>query len=177
MKKLTGKRERNRTGYSITELPLALLILFVFGAFPLMALSLTALRMAFVNLTCNEAVRAAAGTQTFSLAQTAAKTTVANLSQAFTGLVYNFQGGSNGSLTIYQTPLSPNGPPDPQPYNGGPIQTSQYLYQYQLSMPTQIQPILQYSGGLFGNVPGWSAPIQMNVTASAYCENPQGLNQ
>lgn len=176
---------RRAAGTSAAEMPLALLIVFIFGVFPFMALSTLCLRAAFVHMACFDAVHAAAVSHTFKRpdmampsAVQAANEKVAWICQSWTGVNIKYEDGNAAKLVIvarniedpnssstYETPLTP------------PVQTDKFVYQYQVTVSTELDPIVRSNGGLLANIPGFSAPFPVKATATTCCENPSGLIQ
>lgn len=176
---------RRTVGATLAELPLALLIVLIFGGFPFIALCSITLRSTFVHLASFEAARAAAAARTFQTSEAGYGSAVREASEKvsfvldhFSGIKLLKQSGQVAKTVIVVTELK--NPQNTQTFESPlppPVLTNKYLYQYQVTVKGEVEPIVHYSGGLLGNIPGFSAPIPVTVTSTAFCENPGGLIQ
>ncbi len=169
-------------GTTMAELPLVLWVVFVGIGMPLLSLTLITARYALFVEAAREAADAACSCQIFmpaagssamdavSLAQTTAQTVAAT----FPGISLN-----NVTCSIVVTPLAGGtstvgaantaliSAPDP----------SQNLYQLQVNLAGQIQPMLNVPTPEFVNIPGLSAPVAANISMTRVFQNPVGLTQ
>lgn len=136
-----------------------------------------------MHLACFDAVRAAAAAHTFQTSEAGkpsavsiANDKVTSMIGNFTGIIVNTPSGSPATTVVIATSMA--NPSIRNVYTGplpSPIHTDKCIYQYQVSVDSNVEPIVKSSGGFLGNIPGFSAPIPVKVTASAWCENPSGL--
>lgn len=162
-------------GFSMLEMPAALMIVLFFASLPFIGLVAMGIRVTCVHLMCYQATRAAAVAQTYSQGSAAALSAVTSLSSCYPGIDFS---GFNPSVDVlvYQTPLNGSAPPQLYQSKNGPPDPSRYVYQYAVTIPTNIGPFLPCFLSFLA-VPGLNEPMPMNVTKFAYCENPAGLMQ
>jgi hypothetical protein len=172
-----SKQRRNRlaNGFSMLEMPCALLIILFFASLPFIGMVAIGIRVACVHLMCYQVTRAAAVAQTYSQGSAVALSTVTSLAGCYPGI--DFSGfDPNTDVLVYQTPVNGSAPPKLYNIKNGPPDPNQYVYQYTVTIPTNIAPFMPCFLS-FASVPGLNEPLPLNVTKSAYCENPAGLMQ
>jgi hypothetical protein len=161
-------------------MPVALWII-VMMCFSLLILATETVRFGFFWNASREAAQQAAKCQTFQTdsvvgpsSVTAANTTANKATNAFTGLtllsvnVYILQTNVLSGVTIKN------------PANlklGAAADTNNNIYDLQVELTGQIEPLVPVGSGMFGNVPGLTGPYPVVVRAQYSSEVPQGLNQ
>lgn len=172
------KAVRNSKGTSILELPVSLWLTLIVVFIPMLALVSITLRYTLFNIAVQSAVQSAAKARTFEQSSNegpSVKELAGNVFQkhvaAFPGLI-----SSGMSVNILVTSI-----------NGGfffrsqkltlPADTNSFIYQIEGNAVGNIDPIFPVSPGVFGNIPGLTAPMKVGISAKQMAENPQGLNR
>lgn len=173
------------TGTTIAEVPLGLWIIFIGIGLPLFALATITIRFALFYEAAREAVQAASCCQTYftdpsapatSLSAVHTATNVANnVVNTFSGLTIN-----SVQLYIVTTPVSSNGTlspiiTGPNTPLSSPANPDQNMYQIQVVLSGQVQPLVTMPFLAANSVPGLTGPFQTSVTAERVFENPDGL--
>jgi hypothetical protein len=175
MRKSTGK---NAAGSTIAEVPAVLFILFVLFMVPFIDLATVGLRSTFLFAATHFATIEAARAKTFQTSVTPQQPSAmtlasqqANLTAAsFTGVQVSKITTSiliTDVNTLQQTRVS-------TPLAQAPDSTSN-TYQIEVKINGVVKPLLEYNCGLFGNIPGFTAPVPLTFVDRQFCENPQGL--
>lgn len=166
-------RKRKTNGSSLIELPICLFILFVLFLFPLIDVATIAIRSTTSFAAAQNAAIRAARTSSFQSARTAAVNAARETAARCPGVSLDpsdvrvwiaavpFDGGAQ---IRQQTPLRQ-------------IQKDRYLYQIEVEVRSQVQPLVTCNPGLFGVVPGLTAPMSINSVGREICEQPQGLTR
>lgn len=172
----------------MVELPLALWIIIVCLALPLMMLATLAIRWGFFWNAARESAQNAAKCQTF-LADDPSAGLISSVNtarfwatrsaQAFTGITLGPIPGQGCQVFILMTDLTgttSNRPADtPLGSAADPINN---VYTIQVQLSGSFDPLLPMPGGIFGvGVPGLTAPAPVAVLSTAGAEVPQGLNR
>jgi hypothetical protein len=169
---------RNAAGNAIAEVPAVLFILFVVFMVPFIDLATVGLRSTFLFAATHFATIEAARARTFQNSVTpqqpsamALASQQANLTAAsFTGVQVSKITTSiliTDVNTLQQTRVS-------TPLSQAPDSTSN-TYQIEVKINGMVKPLVEYNCGLFGNIPGFTAPMPLTFIDRQYCENPQGL--
>ena len=171
---------RRQHGTTLAEMPLALWIIAIM-CFTLLILAVETMRFGFFWNACREAAAQAAKCQTFQndssigpSAVTTATTWASKATSAFTGLtlnavhVYILQSDVNATTTVQN--------PDSIALATA-ADTTQYIYEIQVELDGQIEPIVPLGAGVFGSIPGLTGPFPVVVRSQYAAEDPQGLNQ
>ncbi len=173
-------RPRYPRGSFIVDLPSTLWVLLILITFPLLDLATVSLRYTFLVASARDAAHEAARAKSFlsnssssDLSSTNMAVQQANQTAAgFSGIQINNVNTSivisnlaTGTVSKQSTPLTQA--PD----------TSQNLYLIEVVVAGQANPLIQYSGVFFGNIPGLTQPMNVTVASQEMCENPQGLTQ
>ncbi|MBX9722196.1 MAG: hypothetical protein K2X81_12425 [Candidatus Obscuribacterales bacterium] len=184
----------SKRGATLVETPVALTIFFFFLLFPLIDLSTIALRCASAYSSATNAAHRAALAPSFLN-----NTTVADSSGASTvklsavnsavlaaretksaGLAGTDFDDSDVSVKIVGVPLKPSSGIAPVLGNNRQPLTEinpDYVYQIEVSIATKIQPLFLLSPQIFGEVPGLTVPLPLNVTSQQVCEDTSGLTR
>ncbi len=186
---IAGSRRRNhRIGSTIAEAPLALWIVIMAMAFPLLILVMTSLKYAFFWNAARDACKQACSAQTFEnpppsgQSAVAIATSVANAAAAsFDGITIippvnvfiirtDLTTGNPEKLAVPNQRLQGSGyaPPDPE----------NYFYSIQVELDGNVEPLIRHPGvGALGiPIPGLTAPFRVSVTSQQPFENTQGLD-
>jgi hypothetical protein len=174
------RKIREQAGALVAELPIAMWVLFLGLAIPLADLATIGLRSTFVVAAAHDAAHAAARCKSFQTdvdtshpsAQTTAQSVASNVLTSFKFssnytvttqiVVTNI---STGKVTRQTTPLL------------APADTNSAVYDIEVVVSAQVDPLVTYSSSMFGKVPGLSAPMTMSCGSREFAEFPQGLNQ
>ncbi len=181
--KQRSQSRSNKRGLTITEMPVALWVIFVGFCFPLLCLLLTTIRFGLLWEAAREAADAASQAQYYADtgstpqqgAVTLAQNVATNVASMFSGVALN-----SVHCFILITPTNSAGATSQQPWGpdmclSTPPDPSQNLYQIQVVLSGQIQPIITMSGGLLGPIPGLTQPYPIQIAISRVFENPPGL--
>jgi len=173
-------RRRKRTGTTLAEMPLALWII-VMMCFSLLIMATETVRFGFFWNASREAAQQAAKCQTFQTdsavgpaSVTSANSMANKATNAFTGLtlltvnVYILQTNVLSGVTI-RNPANQKLP--------AAADTDNNIYDLQVELTGQIEPLVPAGAGWFGSVPGLTGPFPVVVRAQYSSEVPQGLNQ
>lgn len=171
---------RTPSGTYIAELGPALWLVFLVVFFPMLALGTFGLRyVPLINAT-RLAAQAAAQCKTFSSdIDSSNKSAVNTASQVVSQSIAGWRGISvqststsivicnlsTGSVTRQSTPLN------------APANTSTNAYDCEVSLQATINPLVTMPRGIFGNIPGLTAPIQTKTRSVVVFESAQGLTQ
>lgn len=170
-------------GTTLAELPMGLWVIFVGMGMPLICLMLTVARYVVFMEAANQAVNLAAQAQQYysssgsSSAVTQAQDQAVAVASSFSGLTISPEnvkcyivvtplssGNSSGNSAIYGPNTMLTKPADP----------TQNLYQVQVNITGQIQPIISMPG-YFMAIPGLNAPLTVQTAMTRVFENPSGL--
>lgn len=183
----TRFKKRRVVGTSIAEAPLALWIIILGMAFPLLIIVMTSVKYGFFWNAARDACKQACQAQTFEAAppnggQSAMATaiSVANAGAAsFSGItitstdVYiirtDLVTGIDEKITPPNVKLSGSGysPPD----------IDKYYYAIQVELNGTVEPFIQHPGGIGGlDIPGLTSSFPVKVTSQQPFENIQGLD-
>lgn len=170
---------RKNRAAALAETPLAIWVT-IFGLFfPLFALATCLLRYSFLMTAAHEAAYDAAISKTFSTDVSATDPCAVNAAVAKANSVAaNFNGITIQSVStrIIQNDSQTN---NMQVYSvklQNPADTSRYVYLLETTVVGSIMPIVSGQSGMFGTVPGLTAPMVVQATSRKVAENPQGLN-
>ena len=171
---------RQSFGTTLAEMPLALWII-VLMCFSLLIFATETIRFGFFWNACREAALHSAQCQTFvndsAVGKSACNTAsswAALASSSFTGItllqvdVFVVQtnvisGATTRSLS--RAPLT------------NAIDTSRNIYDIQVELNGQVEPLVSFGQSWFGSIPGLNAPIPVTVDSQCTAEVPQGLNK
>jgi hypothetical protein len=175
------KRGRNSSGTSFVEAPVAIWILILGLVMPLIAFATIGLRYTFFLNAAHQAVHAAAQAKSFQQdfppnlsSQTLAQQTALTCTKAFSGVILN-----SVTTSIVITPAQAGSAPTMQ---SSPLSTpaddTKFLYQIQVQLVGQLSPLIPLPTTVFGfNIPGLTAPYQIQTIAKEVSENTQGLSE
>jgi hypothetical protein len=180
-----SRRRGGAGGSSLNEFAPALFVFFFLAVFPMLNLIGVAIGVATISLVAQKTVQAAANSSSYSQALTALQTTANNMMGTgfakfaklkpiggFGGcgadlyvIATKFTGGSN-TTKLY-------GPDTPVP---SPLDTTNYVYEYQVRANYTVMPFINMSGIPFVNtVPGIGSPTNFSWAAHSSVEYPDGL--
>lgn len=173
-------RRMRQKGHTLAETPAAIWLTFTCLFFPLFCLTTCLLRYSFLLTAAHEAAYEAAISKTFSTdvsttdlcAVKTANNIATNVAQSFSGVTV-----SNVSTRIVQSDSQTNNIHVYTTKLPTPANTSRYVYLLETTVVGSIKPIIEgHSDGLFGTIPGLTAPMAVQATSRKVAENPQGLN-
>lgn len=186
--KYRSRYRRRRHGNSMIELPLALWIILVCLALPLIMLATMAIRYGFFWNAAREAAQNAAKCQTFLVDDASAgmissvntaRFWAVRSAQSFTGITLGPIPGNGCQVFILWTDVG--GTTGNQPADtplGAAADPTNFVYTIQVQLTGSFDPLLPMPGGIFGfGVPGLTAPAPVMVLSTAGSEVPQGLNK
>lgn len=172
-------KQRTSKGTTIAESPMVLMVLFIFLAFPMINLGAIGYRSYFLINSCREAAHRAAKSLTYkdpapvtaannTPAITVAERTIRQYLGIFNGVeVKNIK---TGIVTINNQTGAKSGPVY-SPVNS----TYGNIYYLDVELEAEAVPMITYSGGLLGSIPGITSPIRIQTHAREVFENPKGL--
>lgn len=177
---MSGQNHKRRArGTTMIEAPIAMWLVFVFLFMPFLILGSLALRTAFLYSAAKDGVHAAARAKTYAVGTVAkpgavqeAKTYAERTGKAFSGVNI-----LSVETAIVETSLASGNKiimPGPLP---APADVSKNLYQLEVTVQADVEPLIRYQLPAFGNVPGLTAPMRLTAVASEMVENPDGLDK
>lgn len=170
--------KRIRRGALAAELPLVLWALFILFLIPFIDLATVALRYTFVVAASRDAAFIAAKSKTFlsdisasqrsatHMADETARRTATAFSEITVRdvttriLITNL---TSRIITVSAVPLAV------------PANSSENLYEIEVTVNADINPLITFNASFLPNVPGLSAPVNVSVSSRGFCESPQGL--
>lgn len=165
----------------MAELPLAIWLVILCFAFPLLILATLSIRYGFFWNAAREACTQAAHCQTF-LANTAvggtsavntANNVASTAASAFTGITMTSCDVIIISSTIPGGVIT-RGAPGAKLASPADPENNQYTIE--VALTGQVEPLIRQSGGVMGQIVGLTAPFPVKVTWQNAFENTQGLN-
>jgi hypothetical protein len=173
----------------MAEMPLALWLMVMCIAFPLLVLVTLSIRFGLFWNAAREAVQKAAQCQTYQVDPPA---TIGGLSAVDTAQQVTTQAcstisgitlASPAEVYIIQIPLATAGtagtyvPIGPNTKLPGPADSDNNLYQIQVILKGQIAPLVALPAAVLGPIPGLTTPFPVTVKAQQQVEDVQGLNE
>jgi hypothetical protein len=178
--KSSRRRHRRTSGTTIAEMPVALWII-VFLCFAMLVFACQTVRFGFFWNACREAAQQAAKCQTFKNDSSTGPSAV-NMATTFaTQAASSFSGLTITAIEVHimstnvTSGLSTQYPSDQQ--LPAAADTTQNIYDIQVVLKGQVEPLIRDTFGGLINLPGLSAPIPVVVSSQYNSEVPQGLNQ
>lgn len=178
-------RQRRIKGTTIPEAPLVLWIIIVGFMFPLLLLATIAFRFGLFWNACREATLTAARCSTFqvdpavpvgSMSAVNTANAVANKAvNSFTGITVVPPINVYILSTALATSTTSKGAANT--CLAAAADAVNNVYDVQVEMTGQIQPLVTLSSPVFGSIPGLSGPITVTVRSQSGVEIPQGLNK
>src|SRR5579885_362951 len=184
------KTKRNLIGTSMAEMPLALWIVIMAMAFPLIVMVMLSVKFGFFWNAARDACKQAASAQTFknappdgTLSAMDTAESVANMAaSSFSGIsLVPGPDGRVAQVSIIKTDLTTQTPSvlsADQPLSGAnaPPDPENFYYSIQVQLTGDIQPFIQHPGVQFGGpqVPGLTAPFRVTCSSQFPFENVQG---
>ncbi|HEY9871621.1 MAG TPA: hypothetical protein V6D08_20865 [Candidatus Obscuribacterales bacterium] len=178
---------RKSRGAYMAELPVVLWLLLICVAFPLLILATVTVRISLLGAVAKDAAHAASKAETFESpgesgttpALTLAKDTAASAASKLTGVT--LVGTPETRIVVIDT-SDPSKAPDVKSPNtklqeSDPIDTTRYLYQIQVAVTGEIEPLIKFNLPVFGDIPGLTQPIKTTQVGIEYFEHPQGLKK
>jgi hypothetical protein len=176
----------------MAEMPLAIWLLVMCIAFPLIILVTMSIRYGLFWNAAREAVKQAVQCQTYQVnpAATIGGLSSVNTAQQVTNLavssfsgitlvgpaeVYIIQmplaGGATTDSAATSTPIGPN------TKLTAPADSDNYIYQLQVILKGQIAPLVPLPASVLGSIPGLTSPFPVTVKAQQQVEDVQSLNE
>ena len=164
----------------MAELPLIFWLVFFFIGFPMIIFGTLGVRYVFLVNAARAAASAAAQCKSFQVDVSPTDKSAVNISNQLVAQTVNTFTGiklqkttvsivicnlSNQNITSQLTALTK------------PADTSANLYDVEVAVQGQIQPLFTMPGNIFGPIPGLSAPLSTTARSLAMFENTQGLTQ
>lgn len=174
-------RIRSRSGSSIAELPVAIIVLLFVLLFPLADLCTIGLRSATVFAAARNAAHHAGRAKSFladseegelSAKNTAIKWAVETRNSCIAGTAI---APDDVKLEIVGTPL--DGKQSPM-RSSAPLKETQqdtYVYQIEVQVTGSVEPLITMNKKLFGPIPGLTEPVIVTAACREFCEHPDGL--
>ncbi|MBS1993296.1 MAG: hypothetical protein JSS83_22425 [Cyanobacteria bacterium SZAS LIN-3] len=158
----------------MAELPMVLLILFVFLLVPLLIFVSLGYRSSILYFAADAANKKAAKAPTYTDATTRAASALTTNLTSFTGI-----SAATPVISVLEKPLSGGAPVIyTSKLAPGSVDTSKNIYFIMSRVEADLSPLVQYNGGLFGmSVPGLTGPYHLTINTESYSENPSGLTE
>jgi hypothetical protein len=170
----------------MTEMPMALWVMVVCIAFPMIVMVTLSIRFGLFWNAAREAVKQAAQCQTYEVdppASIGGQSAVNTAQQVTNQALSTFSGitlVAPAQVYIVQVPLGAPGTTTligPGTKLTAPADSDNYIYQIQVILQGQIAPLVPLNASVFGVIPGLTAPFPVSVKAQQQVENMQGLNE
>ena len=168
----------------MAEMPLAIFIVVVCLALPLLILVTLTIRVAFFWNATRECAKAAAECTTFEQnagteeisAINRANLTASKCLSAFSGLAFD-----KVDLFIVTTPATALGVGSPSvlPANtklAGPADPANNVYEVRADVSGSVDPLVTMSSSFFGDVPGLTRAFPLRMSSQRVVESPQSWN-
>ncbi len=175
----TRRMRRTQTG-GFADVGGVLWFLLLCLTFPLLDLSTIGLRYTFLLGAARDAATDAAVANTFLTDSSASDLSAVNMAVARTNQnAKSFRGVKllNVRTNLLITNLTTNAVTRQSTPLSAPADTSQNLYQIEVVVTGDVDPLLTYNNKFFGSVPGLTGPARFVVTSQSVAENPEGMNQ
>jgi|GEM_PF-517880 len=174
---LTGRQfrpERRSAGTALAELPVVLLLLFVFLLLPLLIFVSLGYRGSFLYFAADAANKRAAKAPTYTEATIRAASALTTNLNGFTGI-----STTSPVIAVLEKPLSGGAPViHTSKLAPGSVDTSKNIYFVMSRVEADLAPLVQFNGGFMGmNIPGLTGPFHLSVNTESYAENPSGLTE
>ncbi len=175
------RQKRPTRASFIAELPFALWAVFFLFLLPFIDMASVLLRYTFLVAAARDGVHAAARSKTF-LADIPGTPSAVNAASQFASLTAS--AFSEVTVNRVQTRILETDFSSLQlksyPYNqplSSPADESINLYEIEVLLSGEINPLLRMESGFFPPVPGLTGAIPVEVNAREYCEYPNGLHE
>jgi hypothetical protein len=176
---------RGCSGASLAEIPAVLYILFICLLIPLIVLATITMRAAFFSSVAKDAAHAASKAGIFKYsspppagsqpdAVTLALTTAKATAQAL-GVVIPSDDSVKTEILANEIANPSNVTVSSDMLPAGTLDPTKFVYSVRVSVTGQIDPLLKFNSGVFGNVPGLTGPVTLSVSGEEMVENPQTL--
>jgi len=179
---------RTQRGASyITEFPLAIMVLLVVVAFPLLCLATITLRISLLSSIAKDLAHAASKAETFQTAQGGkpsacdiVKDLAPRLASNYPGITFVGDPSQLQPSIVILDSSDPNSQPDVRDpgvklTDSDPIDTSRYVYMIRVDVPAQVDPLIKLNSDMLGNIPGLTTPIPITQEGMENFENAPGL--
>lgn len=175
--------ERSCKATSITEMPVVLFIFILGLLLPLIDLGFIAFRTSFIHTAASNAAHSAGRAQTFLTNGSKGELSAVNIAKRDALAVKD--NGASGvnfsdqdiSVVIIGTPIKAGKSPIRSTTPLQSIDTKDYLFQIEVSVAGQVDPLVTMSDTFFGAVPGLTRPMPVQATYKQFCEHPTGLSK
>ena len=176
---MAKSKARTKRGVYMVEAPIAMWLVFVFLLMPFVIMGSLALRTAFLYSAAKDGAHAAARAKTYSLGTAERPAAVVEAKESAERTGHSFTGVEIVSVDtkIVETNLSSGA----ESFVAGPLaqpaDVSKNLYQLQVTVQANVEPLIRYQLPFFGDVPGLTSAMKLTAVASEMVENPDGLNK
>lgn len=166
-------------GHTLVEMPFVMWTLLLGLVLPLIVLASMGMRYSFFLNAAREAVHAAAQCKSFQQDYPPDISTVNTAQQKATEAVKAFSGLTLNSVTtsILTSPIGGGSVTSQTTKLAAAADEEKNVYQIQVQLQGQIDPVLKLPSGVLGDIPGLSAPFRIQTIAKEAAENTQGLNR
>lgn len=171
-------------GSNLVEMPLAIFIIMVCLALPLLILVTMTIRVAFFWNATRECVKAASECTTFeNNAGTEEKSALVKATEVTTRALNAFHGIAldKVELFIVSTPADTGGigVPSILPANTklpAPADPEHNVYEVRAEVSGVVEPLTTMSSSFFGDIPGLTQPFPIKMSSQRVVESPQSWN-
>ena len=174
-------KPRRWRGSSLSEIPVVLFFFLICLLFPMIDLAVIAYRTSYIHSAAHNAAHSAARAQTFkengdkgelSAINIAKRDALATKTQGAGGV--NFS-ENDVKVTIIGTPIKVGKPAIRSTAPLVDISTKDYMFQLEVTVNGEVEPLVVLSENFFGKVPGLTVPMPLQSTYKEFCEHPAGL--
>ncbi len=185
MTKLASEASRKRAtaGNSVVELPICLSLLFLMFFLPLTNLTMIGMR-AFAVFSAARSAASVAG-RSFSFAENSAQDKPSAKHVAPGAAILAAQACPAGArlkhnqvkVFLIAIPIKPGGASIKQDYPLVVVDTDNYVYQIEVSVSAEVEPLVRLNSNVFGEVPGLTRPFWVQASCREFAEHPSGLSR
>ncbi|MGE0265917.1 MAG: hypothetical protein AB7V06_24830 [Candidatus Obscuribacterales bacterium] len=172
-------RSRSARGNFSAELPPVLFLLFFFFVFPMINMGTIALRYCLLAEACRDGAHTAATSYTFETGSPGKPSALEGVPPVVSEFASRYSGidVTGIDVDILVTDIDTQ---QVTRYTGKlqqPANTQNNLYALETIVTGNLEPLLDYQGPVFFNIPGLTSPWSVTVRSREFAESPQGLNQ
>ncbi len=174
---------RSSVGTSLMELPFGIAVFVFFMVLPLLDLAVIAGRTAYVHSAAQNAVRSAIAATSFKANGANGELSAVNIAKR--DAINTRKNGLGGvhfedadiDVLIIGTPVDLASPPVRTAAPLTKVDQKAYIYQLEVTVRGQVDPLINVNTNFFGDVPGLTGPMPIQATYKQFCEHPAGLSK
>ncbi len=177
--KARNTHRRGLRGSLMADAPLAIWFLIIGVTLPLIDLVMITVRSGFLIMSARDAAHVAARCKSFQTPVSADQPSVVGAADAqarFAASRFSEITVNSVESWILITDLDTEVTTRQNTRLTEPADTNEFVYQIEVIVRGQANPLVRYNAGIFGNIPGLTAPVPVNAVAREFAEFPGGLD-